>query len=50
VRTTRNWQPISNGGVQVMRRDVEDVRWLIFAWIISAIVFAVIVLLWKVLL
>jgi hypothetical protein len=50
VRTTRNWQPISNGGVQVMRKDVEDVRWLIFAWIISAIVFVVILLLWKVLL
>jgi hypothetical protein len=34
----------------VMRKDVEDVRWLIFAWIISAIVFVVILLLWKVLL
>jgi hypothetical protein len=33
-----------------MRKDVEDVRWLIFAWIISAIVFVVILLLWKVLL
>jgi hypothetical protein len=32
-----------------MRKDVEDVRWLIFAWIISAIVFVVILLLWKVL-
>jgi len=32
-----------------MRKDVDDVRWLIFAWIISAIVFVMIVLLWHLL-
>lgn len=50
MRTTRNPAADPNGGVQVMPKDVEDVRWLIFAWIISAIVFVVILLLWKVLL
>jgi hypothetical protein len=29
-------------------KDADDVRWLLFAWLISAIVFATIVLLWKV--
>ena len=29
-------------------KDADDVRWLLFAWLISAIVFGTIVLLWKV--
>jgi hypothetical protein len=47
-----HWEPAAdpNGGVQVMRKDDDDIRRLIFAWIISAIVFVVILLLWKVLL
>jgi hypothetical protein len=32
-----------------MRKDVDDVRWLIFAWFISAIVFVMIALLWNLL-
>jgi hypothetical protein len=36
------------GSNLIMSKDVEDVRWLIFAWIISAIVFVTIVLLWNV--
>jgi hypothetical protein len=31
----------------MMSKDPEDVRWLIFAWIISAAVFVVILLLWN---
>jgi hypothetical protein len=30
-----------------MNKDPEDVQWLIFAWVISAIVFVVILLLWN---
>jgi hypothetical protein len=44
------WRFTSHGSIRViMRKVVDDVRWLIFAWIISAIVFVMIVLLWHLL-
>jgi hypothetical protein len=34
--------------LKMMPKDADDVRWLLFAWLISAIVFGTILLLWKV--